>query len=179
LVPRLRADFEFQVHAYNGVNDMLPKLPKRLGAVTHYIQPSHRIVVVRDEDRKNCQTPKRQIEAIARKAGLRPKGKHGPFEVLTRIAIEELEAWFFGDVPALVEAYPGVSPSIDKQRGFRNPDAIAGGTWEAMERMLQRAGHYPAGLAKTDFARRMAACMDASRNTSKSFQVFRDGIFSL
>jgi hypothetical protein len=72
LVPRLRADFEFQVHAYNGVNDMLPKLPKRLGAVKHYIQPSHRIVVVRDEDRKNCQTPKRQIEAIARKAGLRP-----------------------------------------------------------------------------------------------------------
>ncbi len=95
---------------------------------------------------------------------------------INRIAVEELEAWFFGDVGALVAAYPGVPETLDRRAKYRNPDAIAGGTWEALERVLQEAGHHGGGLAKVRAARDIAAHMDPGRNRSRSFQVFRDAI---
>jgi hypothetical protein len=179
LVPKLRADFLFQIHEYAGIGDMLGKLPARLRGISKYIQPDQRVVVVRDEDRKDCRVLKRQIEAIARSAGLIPRGKSGTFHVMTRIAVEELEAWFLGDIPALAAAYPGVPATLGSQRGFRDPDAVKGGTWEALERVLQSAGHFPSGLPKTQVARAMAERMEPARNTSRSFQVFRDGVLSL
>jgi hypothetical protein len=42
--------------------------------------------------------------------------------------VEELEAWFFGDVEAICQADPKVSPHLAKQKGYRDPDAIRGGT---------------------------------------------------
>jgi hypothetical protein len=179
LVPKIRSDFGFQIHAYSGVSDMLAKLPSRLRGVATYIKPDYRVVVVRDADRKDCTKLKAEIEAIARAAGLLPKGKKKPFQVLTRIAIEELEAWWFGDVPALAAAYPGVPVTLGSQRGFRDPDAIKGGTWEALERVLQAAGHARGGLPKTAVARALAERIDVARNTSKSFQAFREGLLSL
>lgn len=134
LVPRIRADFDFRIHAYGGVNDMLAKLPRRLKGIASCIQPDHRVVVVRDQDRRDCKRLKLEIENIARKAGLLPKGKQAAFHVLTRIAIEELEAWWFGDAAALAAEFPGVPASLASRRGFRDPDAIKGGTWEALER---------------------------------------------
>jgi hypothetical protein len=93
--------------------------------------------------------------------------------------VEELEAWFFGDVPALVLTYPGVPSTLANQRGYRDTDAIKGGTWEALERVLQSAGHFQGGLPKIQVAREVGANMDPDRNASKSFQVFRDSIRSL
>jgi hypothetical protein len=75
LIPKIRNDFGYQIHAYSGVDDMLKKLPDRLRGVATYIQSDYRVVVVRDEDRKDCKKLKAQIEGIARSAGLIPKGK--------------------------------------------------------------------------------------------------------
>jgi len=50
------------------------------------------------------------------------------FQVINRIAIEELEAWFFGDWPAMCAAYPKLDASVPKRAGLRDPDAIKGGT---------------------------------------------------
>jgi hypothetical protein len=94
--------------------------------------------------------------------------------VLNRLAIEELEAWFFGDVEALTTAYPGIPRTLGKKSKYRNPDAIGGGTWEALERVLQNAGYYPSGIPKIETARKISQYMNPDRNTSKSFQVFRD-----
>jgi hypothetical protein len=117
---------------------------------------------------------------MAQDAGLVPRRpKKASFHVLTRIAVEELEAWLLGDVPALVTTYPGISPTLGNHKRYRDPDGIKGGTWEALEAALQKAGHFLGGLPKIQVAREVAANMDPDRNGSRSFQVFRDGLRAL
>ena len=103
------------------------------------------------------------------------------YKVVNRIVVEELEAWFLGDVEALMEAYPGVPPSLATKAAFRDPDAVTGGTWEALLRVLHRAGHYAGSdrLPKIEVARRVAARMQAGRNRSGSFQAFVTGLDAL
>lgn len=125
---------------------------------------------------------KNKLEVAARQATLLTRsvaGATNAYQVMNRLLIEELEAWFFGDVPAIVEAYPGVSPHLANQTRYRDPDAIKGGTWEALERVLQKAGYYSAGLPKVEAARAISEHMDPQRNRSKSFQVFRDSLLDL
>jgi hypothetical protein len=98
------------------------------------------------------------------------------FKVLNRIVVEELEAWFFGDVEAIVKAYPHISPNLAKKKKYRDPDNIPGGTWEALEREVTAAG-YPFGKIQT--AREISQYMEPERNRSKSFQAFRDGLLEL
>ena len=105
----------------------------------------------------------------------------GPSAVLigkfvTRIAIEELEAWYFGDWQAVCSAYPSASPSTPRQANYRNPDAIKGGTWEAFERVLKRHGYFKQGLAKVEAATRVGQHIDPKRNKSRSFAVFYNAI---
>jgi hypothetical protein len=97
--------------------------------------------------------------------------------VVNRLAVEELEAWFFGDWQAVKAAYPKVSASVPEKQGYRDPDAIQGGTWEALEKVLKRHGYFQTGLRKIEAARSIAQHMVPERNRSKSFQVFRDAIF--
>jgi hypothetical protein len=92
--------------------------------------------------------------------------------VANRIAIEELEAWYFGDWPAVQAVYPKLPDGVPRSRGFRDPDAIVGGTWEAFERVLQRHGHVQAGLAKIEAARAIGRHIEPSRSRSASFQAF-------
>jgi hypothetical protein len=135
-----------------------------------------------DEDREGCLQLKERLEKIAKNEGLITRSVAGPggsFQVINRLAIEELEAWFFGDVTALRIAYPKVPKGLDRRRPYRNPDAIQGGTWQALERVLKSAGYYRGGLPKKEAARRISEYMDPTRNTSKSFQVFRDAIQEL
>lgn len=93
--------------------------------------------------------------------------------------VEELEAWFFGDVQALVTAYPGVSPHLATQAKYRDPDAITGGTWEALEKVLQRAGYHQGGLEKVKAAREISLHMNPLDNRSKSFQIFYEGLLKM
>lgn len=90
-----------------------------------------------------------------------------------------MEAWFFGDVNALTAAYPGVPATLAKKEKYRDPDAIQGGTWEALERILQRAGYHLGGLSKIEAARAIAKHMTPEHNRSHSFQVFRDALLLL
>jgi len=91
--------------------------------------------------------------------------------VVTRIAIEELEAWYFGDWQAVCRAFPGVSTTIPKRAGYRKPDAIQGGTWEAFERVLKQGGYCKQGLSKVQTASAMGQHMEPEENRSPSFQV--------
>ncbi len=56
---------------------------------------------------------------------------------------------------------------------------MAGGTWESLERVLQKAGYHAGGLSKLKAAREISIHMDPVRNRSRSFQVFRDGLLKL
>ena len=63
--------------------------------------------------------------------------------------------------------------------GYRDPDAIRGGTWEALERELKRVGYFKGGLGKIEAAKAISAQMDPERNISNSFQVFMKGLLEM
>jgi len=179
VVPRIvGTDATFKIHPHNGKRDLLAKLPDRLAGYAPWLPQDWRIVVLIDEDRQACRDLKQELERAARRAGLVTwsANKSPLARVLNRLAVEELEAWFFGDVDALRSAFPRVSPSLANRAAFRDPDAIRGGTWEALERVLKRVGYYPGGLLKTDASRRISEHMIPERNRSRSFVVFRDAL---
>jgi hypothetical protein len=165
---------------FSGKPDLLKKLPARLKGMS-WIPPDHRIVVLVDEDRQDCLTLKEQLERAARDAGLLTKSaaQGRTFKVLNRIAVEELEAWFLGDLPAIQAAYPRFRASYVAAANRRDPDAVKGGTSEALERALQRAGYYSTGLPKIEVARNIGDHIDVARNTSPRFKQFVQGIAAL
>jgi hypothetical protein len=155
-------------------------LPDRLKGYKSWLPKDWRIAVLVDGDDQDCRRLKAELNEAARVAGLRIRsGAGSSFQVLNRLAIEELEAWFFGDVDALRAAYPRIDPNLGKKAKYRNPDAIKGGTWEALEREFNRLGYHQEGLPKIAAARAIAAHMVPDRNRSKSFQAFRQGLLEL
>lgn len=171
----------WQLTVFQGKSDLMANLGVRLKGYSQWIPEDWRIVVLVDEDRQDCRRLKADMERSAAAAGLITKTSAGGkrFTVLNRIAVEELEAWFLGDVEALRTAYPGVSANLANQAKFRDPDAVTGGTWEALERVLQRAGHFPGGIGKIDLARTMARHMTPEINRSRSFQCLMTGLAAL
>lgn len=175
LLPRLLPkNRTFGIHAFQGKRDLLGKLEDRLRGYARWLPNDWRIVVVVDRDNDDCRHLKKQMEDIATRAGLISKSRSGgnPWQLVNRIAIEELEAWYFGDWDAVRAAYPRVSDGVPRQRRYRNPDAIAGGTWEAFERVMQRHGYFRSGLVKIEAARTIGAHIDPKRSRSRSFQIF-------
>jgi len=176
LIPRIIGDLSFEVRPFQCKQDLLDNLPKRLRGYARWLPPTHRIIVVVDRDDDTCRTLKQKMERIAREAGMttRTRAGNGRYQVVNRLAIEELEAWFFGDWDAVCTAYPRVNPNVPRKKNYRDPDAIAGGTWEALERWLKKAGYFDTGLRKVEAAREIAQHMDPPRNRSRSFQVFHE-----
>lgn len=167
LLPRVVPGHTFAIHPHQGKSDLLRKLEQRLRAYSRMIWPDLRVAVLVDRDSDDCLVLKKRLTDACNDAGI---------GALCRIAIEELEAWFFGDVAALSAAYPRVPANLGSQAKFRDPDAVAGGTWEALERILMRASYYPTGMPKVEVARSIAVHMDPDQNRSRSFQVLVDGL---
>jgi hypothetical protein len=100
-----------------------------------------------------------------------------------RFAIEEIEAWYFGDRKAILTAYPGANTRI---LDSYHQDSICG-TWEKLadaiypggSRALQKAGWPHPGEEKCNWARRIAGHIDIEKNKSKSFQAFRNCLLIL
>jgi Domain of unknown function (DUF4276) len=182
ILPKLLTDgTTSSMIVFQGKADLLKKIEPRLKGYRPWIPEDYRILVLIDEDRQDCHELKGRLETAAINARFVTKtnAATGQFTVLNRIAIEELEAWFFGDPTALTEAFPGVSPNLGSKAAYRNPDAITGGTWEALQRVLQRAGYYTGGMPKIEVARAIAAHMEPTRNTSASFTCFVQGLATL
>jgi hypothetical protein len=180
LLPRLLGAVPFEIRTFQCKNDLLKRLPDRLRGYTWFPE-QYRIVVVVDRDNDDCRALKQDLERHAAQVGLptRTHPQQGHFTVINRIAIEELEAWYFGDWKAVRAVYPRVSQTVPQRAAYRNPDAIAGGTWEAFERVLQQSGYFKGGLQKIKAARSIAPHLDPARNTSHSFQIFRDALLAL
>ncbi|MBS3821718.1 MAG: DUF4276 family protein [Planctomycetes bacterium] len=181
LLPRVLGDLSFDVYPHQGKADLLKRLPDRLHGYAKWLPDDYRIVVVVDRDEDVCHDLKQQLEQIASNAGLRSRSQAGgqSYQVVNRLAIEELEAWYFGDWDAVRSAYPKVPATISSQAKYRDPDAITGGTWEAFERVLKRAGYFQTGLRKIEAARAVAEHWQPQTNRSKSFCVFRDVLMEM
>ena len=174
----LRENCTFGIYPYSGKGALLRNIGARLRGYATWMPPEYRIVLVVDRDGDECEKLKSTLEDICEDAGLRSKraASGSDWQVVTRIAIEELEAWYFGDWPAVCAAYPGVSRDIPSQARYRDPDAISGGTWEAFERVLKRHGYFKQGLAKVQAATAIGQYIDPARTRSHSFAVLRSAI---
>ncbi len=173
----------FGIRAYEGKEALLRKIGGRLKGYAHYMKgyarytkDDFRIVVIVDQDRDDCKELKSRLEKICEDSGLRSKRAVGgpDWQVVTRIAIEELEAWYFGDWEAVRAAYPRVSVSVKARH--RKPDAIKNGTWEAFEQVMKKHGYCKQRLAKTKAATEIGKHIDPTRNRSHSFKVFWNAI---
>ena len=174
-LPRLLPpDRTFQVHPFQGKGDLLEKVEARLRAYSKWLPEDSRVVVLVDRDSADCMDLKEHLEDLAARAGLltRTKAAGESWQLVVRIAIEELEAWYFGDWDAVRAAYPHAPRNVPGDRRYRNSDSISGGTWEAFERVMQHRGYFRGGLQKVEAARAIGACVDGVRSRSKSFQSF-------
>ena len=165
---------EWNIYSFQGKNDMLKKLLFRLRAYHHEPLSSHKVVVLIDSDHQDCVELKSRLEQIADTAGLVTKTSDGKsFRVVNRIVVEELEAWFFGDMPALSSAYSSIPRSLSTKKGYEFPDKIHDPA-EKLSHILKK--EYSGRLPKLEVAGRISRHMVAERNTSLSFRAFCDGV---
>ncbi len=94
-----------------------------------------------------------------------------------------LQAWFFGDQPALKKVYPKIRQSI--LDGYAQDSQC--GTWEKLADVIYPGGMNAIGQQlgkrsvrtleqKRVWAKEICPHMDVENNRSPSFQCFRDGI---
>ena len=173
LLPRILGDTSFAVHAYRCKQELLNLLPQRLNGYKKWLPENSRIIVIVDRDNDDCHQLKARLEQIASNAGFstRSASRGITWNVVNRLAIEELESWYFGEWEAVQMAFPRVPRTVPSRAKYRDSDSIAGGTWEAFERILQRAGYFKSGLRKIETAKAVAKHMIPERNRSHSFQV--------
>lgn len=178
LLPRfLDSSRTFEIHPFQGKRDLLANLESRLKSYAKWLPPTWRIFVLVDQDADDCHQLKGSLEQIAARAGLRSRShSRKNWQIVIRIVVEELEAWYFADWDAVLAAYPKISRRVPKQPRYRNPDAILGGTWESFERILRGHGYFKAGLPKIEVARVLGQRVDPSRSRSHSFHCFWNAV---
>lgn len=154
----LPPDVTFQTIPHHGKRDLEKSIPRKLRGWT---EPGDiRFVILHDQDTKDCIQLKRDLLQLCAVTD-RP--------CLVRIACQEMEAWYFGDIEALCSAYnqPKLKAVTEKKK-FRIPDAISNPK-EALYKLIP--DHQQISGAK-----RVAPYMDIDRNTSVSFQQFVRGV---
>ncbi len=179
----------WRLHSYKGIG----RIPKNLGTKA---DPTKRIlleqlprllrgygrtpgidavVVVLDTDKRNCKTFLEELKALAKACIPAPT-------TMFRLAIEEMEAWYFGDRLALLDAYPRAK--VDVLTAYVQDSTCD--TWETLADAIYSGGstalksaRWPLpGQVKHEWAERIGPRMVLDRNKSPSFCKFRDGLRS-
>lgn len=177
----------WRVHAYKGVGrvpkglekagdpskrillDQLPRLLRGYGKSPGI----DAVVIILDSDRRDCRTFLAELKGVAVDC-------HPAPNILFRLSIEEMEAWYFGDRKALLLAYPRAKRDVLDRY---HQDSICG-TWEILADAI-----YPGGVAainkegwplpgqvKSEWAEKIGPLLDPERNVSPSFVRLRDGV---
>lgn len=189
LVPKIVGDAHtFIVHPYKGIGripknmrdtedaskrillDNLPKLLKGYGRTfAGYQNCKAAVILVCDLDNKCLKKFCAELFGILR--GCNPKP-----ETRFCIAIEEGEAWFLGDLPAVKAAYPRAKAAV--LNSYVN-DSICG-TWEKLADAvcqggalaLSAKGWQVVGSAKSKWAEEISPHMTLENSQSPSFCYF-------
>lgn len=152
--------------------DRLPRLLRGYGKTPGI----DAVVVVLDTDKRDCAAFLAELKAVADGCSPAPK-------TLFRLAIEEIEAWYFGDQDALLKAYPRAKLDVLK----RYVQDSACGTWELLadavhpggSAAIKKAGWPLPGQVKHEWAEKIGPLMGLERNVSPSFGKLRDGFRQL
>lgn len=158
--------------------DQLPRLLQGHGKTFAGYGPNFHaaVVFVCDLDRKCLHDFRKELIDLLNACNPKP-------ETRFCLAIEEGEAWLFGDRNAILAAYPTAKTRVCD--GYVQ-DSICG-TWELLadaihpggSAVLTAAGWQAAGTAKSEWATRISPHMDVEQNSSLSFQYFRDKLRDL
>lgn len=157
ILPRILPEgVGFLTIPHDGKRELELSLHRKLRA---WNEPDVAFVVVHDQDANDCVELKRNLQGICAMSG-----RHA----LVRIACRELEAWYWGDLAAVSEAYDVDLKHLSLKSKYRNPDSI-----DHPKKELKR---YLPQMGQIDGARRIAPHMNIEGNTSHSFQVFVQGV---
>ncbi len=171
----------YEIRPFNGKHDMLKKLENRLLVYSGWIPEEYRIFILIDKDSDDCQQLKQKIEEWVQKAGLtsrsqaRLTGNPFAWQVVIRVVEAELEAWYFGDWQAVMQAYPKVPKNTHRKAAYRAPDQIPSPS-DALEQIMQRAGYFRTGLRKIELASTLGKRISPQSNRSHSFQRFYEAL---
>lgn len=162
LLPRLFPGWvegqHFQCVKHEGKSDLDRSIPRKLSS---WRIPGDRFIIVRDNDNTDCIQLKARLQALCLANG-RP-------DTLIRLACQELESWYVGDLPSLAQAFNDFkldAPAMRKR--FAVPD-----DWQKPSVELERL--IPT-FQKGSGARTMATCLRETGNRSVSYQVFVQGV---
>jgi len=154
---------------------LLHNLPSKLRAYGKEMRDNVVVTILVDLDDKNCNKFKSNLTGLLEYCEQRPKS-------LFCIAIEELEAWFFGDRSAIEIAYPDVNCDILDNY---EQDSICH-TWEKLAEAIHPGGFTSLSQygkrsnkileQKRVWAKDICPNIDVENNLSPSFQYFRDRI---
>jgi hypothetical protein len=160
LIPRYYPNLLFKTIPHRGKQDLEKHLPQILRS---WKLPDTKFIVIHDQDSWDCHALKTELKA--RCDAVRP-------DVVVRIACRELEAWYWGDLPAVARAFkkPKLSALARKSK-YRIPDSIINPKSE-LRRHLPR-------YEQLQGARIIAEQADIERNTSHSFHVFMKSLQQL
>ena len=193
LVPKIIGnDHTFRVIPYKGIGRIPPNLnssrdaKKRilLNELPHLLNGYGKtfasypaaVIVVCDLDDKCIKTFRQELFNVLNTCSTKP-------ETRFCIAVEEGEAWFLGDIPAVKLAYPRAKQAV--LNAYKN-DSICG-TWECLSDAVYRGGSskllekgwQAIGAEKSQWAEKITPHMDVANNLSPSFVYFRQKLFEL
>jgi hypothetical protein len=131
------------------------------------------VVVVMDTDTKDCRDLLDDLRELAKECDMSDR-------TMFRLAIEEMEAWYFGDRNAILEAYPRAKRAV---LDTYVQDSVCG-TWELLadavypggSAAIKLAGWPLPGQVKHQWAEEIGLFMNVEENASPSFCKLRDGI---
>lgn len=147
---------------------LLDRLPKLLRGYGHV--PGSIVVVICDLDDRDKHIFLSELNNVLDNCNPKPIA-------FFCIAIEEFEAWYLGDIEAVIKAYPSADRGILRKY---NNDSICG-TWECLADAVYKGGHLDlkkkgwqsVGMQKSMWARDISPHMDIENNSSPSFRHMR------
>lgn len=197
LIPKIiGADHTFNIYSYKGVGripknlgaygnaskrillDQLPRLLQGYGKAFAKYPADYRaaVILVCDLDDKCLKAFRQELFNILNACNPQP-------ETRFCIAIEEGEAWFLGDIPAVKSAYPRAKDAV--LNAYVN-DSICG-TWERLadavykggSTALSSKGWQAIGAEKSQWSEKISPYMNVATNSSPSFVYFRQKLLEL